>query len=351
MNATIEQLEAAIGALEAQRTLLGDDVVDAGIAPMREKLALLRSQTRTRDQQLKAVSVLFIDIVGSTAMSRTLDPEDIHVIVEGALQRFSRIVVARKGRVLQYAGDSVLAAFGADGAHEDDAANAVHAGLAIIEEAARIAAEVEAAHGIIGFNVRAGVNTGPVLLGGGVDEEGSIRGITVNVAARMEQNAPDGGLRITHDTYRHVRGVFDVSEEPAILVKGMDEPLRSYLVQRAKPRAFRLARRGVEGIECRMVGRDAEMKRLTDAFEDVIADRTLSRITIVGDAASARAASSTSSATPSSCRHARSSCFRAGPSRTASWCLTAWRATCSSGASRSRRAMRRRRRVASSPRR
>ncbi|MEO8937679.1 MAG: adenylate/guanylate cyclase domain-containing protein [Burkholderiaceae bacterium] len=283
MTATIEQLEAAIAALETQRSLLGDAIVDAGTAPMREKLAILRSQTRSRDQQLKAVSVLFMDIVGSTAMSRELDPEDIHVIVDGALKRFSNLVIARKGRVLQYAGDSMLAAFGADEAYEDDAECAVHAGLAIVEEAQRIAAEVEAAHRIVGFNVRVGINTGPVLLGGGVDEEGSIRGITVNIAARMEQSAPDGGLRITHDTYRQVRGIFDVMEEPT-LVKGMDEPLRTYLVLRAKPRAFRLARRGVEGIECRMVGREAELKRLTDAFEDVIADETLSQITIVGDA-------------------------------------------------------------------
>lgn len=214
-------------------------------------------------------------------MSRTLDPEDIHAIVDGALERFSAVVVARQGRVLQYAGDSLLAAFGADGAHEDDAENAVHAGLAIIEEARRVVVEIEASYRITGFNVRAGINTGPVLLGGGVDDEGSIRGTTVNIAARMEQTAPDGGLRITHDTYRHVRGVFDVAEEPAIPVKGMDEPLRSYLVMRAKPRAFRLARRGVEGIECRMVGRDAELKRLSDAFEDVIAENTLSLITIV----------------------------------------------------------------------
>jgi len=284
MSATIEQLEAAIAALETQRGLLGDAVVEAGTSPMREKLALLRSQTRVRSQQLKAVSVLFMDIVGSTAMSRDLDAEDTHVIVDGALERFSAVVVAWNGRVLQYAGDSLLAAFGADEAHEDDAENSVHAGLAIVDEARRIADEIAATYKIAGFNVRVGINTGPVLLGGGVEDEGSIRGITVNIAARMEQTAPDGGLRITHDTYRHVRGVFDVTEEPAILVKGMDEPLRSYIVQRAKPRAFRLERRGVEGIECRMVGRDAELRRLSDAFEDVIADETLSRITLVGDA-------------------------------------------------------------------
>ena len=284
MHATLEQLEAAIVALEAQRALLGDATVDAALGPMRDKLETLRSQTRSHQQQLKAVSVLFVDIVGSTAMSRELDPEDIHAIVDGALERFSALVASRKGRVMQYAGDSMLAAFGADEAQEDDAENAVHAALAILEEAKRIAGEVEAEHRLSGFNVRVGINTGPVLLGGGVDDEGSIRGITVNIAARMEQSAPEGGLRISHDTYRHVRGVFDVEEQPAIVVKGVVDPLRSYLVHRAKPRAFRIARRGVEGIECPMVGRDVELKRLTDAIEDAIADSTLSLITIVGDA-------------------------------------------------------------------
>ena len=284
MSATIEQLEAAIAALEAQRGLLGDAVVDVGTAPMREALALMRSRSRVRHQQLRTVSVLFMDLVASTEMSRDLDAEDTHAIVDGALARFSTLVVTWNGRVLQYAGDSLLAAFGADEGHEDDAEHAVHAGLAIVDEARLVAAEIEATWKIPGFSVRVGISTGPVLLGGGVDDEGSIRGITVNIAARMEQTAPDDGLRITHDTYRQVRGVFDVVEEPAIVVKGMDEPLRSYLVLRAKPRAFRLARRGVEGIECPMIGRDAELRRLSDAFEDVVADRTLSRITIVGDA-------------------------------------------------------------------
>jgi predicted ATPase/class 3 adenylate cyclase len=283
MNVTIEQLESAIAALETQRSILGDATVDAGLAPIRDRLAALRAQGAAV-QQLKAVSVLFIDIVGSTAMSRVLDPEDIHAVVDGALERFTAIIVARKGRVLQYAGDSILAAFGAEEAREDDAENSIHAALGILAEARRISAEVQATHRIAGFNVRAGINTGSVLLGGGVDDEGSIRGVTVNIAARMEQSAPEGCLRISHDTYRHVRGVFDVTEEPTIIVKGMDEPLRSYLVVRAKPRAFRLKNRGVEGVECRMVGRDLELRRLTDALEDTIADSMLTLLSVVGDA-------------------------------------------------------------------
>ena len=107
--------------------------------------------------------------------------------------------------------------------------------------------------------VRAGLHTGTVLLGGGVDAEGSIRGATVNIAARMEQSAPPGRLRISHDSYRHVRGLFEVSEPAPIQVKGVDEPLRSYLVERAKPSAFRVASRGIEGVHTQMVGREAEL--------------------------------------------------------------------------------------------
>ena len=113
-------------------------------------------------------------------------------MMDGALERFTAIVQAHYGRVLQYTGDGMLAAFGAEEANEDDVESAVRAGLAIIEDATAQADEVKRRHGVADFDVRAGVHTGTVLLGGGVDADGSIRGATVNVAARMEQSAPPG---------------------------------------------------------------------------------------------------------------------------------------------------------------
>jgi predicted ATPase len=100
----------------------------------------------------------------------------------------------------------------------------------------------------------------------------------------MEQTAPVGGLRISHDTYRHVRGVFDVIKQPPLLVKGRDEPLVTYLVQRAKPRAFRVTSRGIEGIETRMVGRDAELEQLQDTFHSVYRERKLVAVAVVAEA-------------------------------------------------------------------
>ena len=284
MDDTPEQIEAAIAALEAQRAVLGNAIADMALAPLRDKLAAARSRARQGEQRLKAVTVLFMDVVGSTDLSQRLDPEDVHAVMDGALERLTAVVQGQHGRVLQYAGDSLLAVFGADQAHEDDPERAVRAGLAIIDEAPLLAARFKAQHGLQAFNLRVGINTGSVLLGGGVDAEGSIRGLAVNIAARMEQTAPPGAVRISHDTYRHVRGVFDVAQQPPIEVKGITEPVRSYLVLRARPRAFRVANRGLEGIDTRMVGRDAELARIVETFETACEERSFALVTIVGDA-------------------------------------------------------------------
>jgi len=284
MSATFEQISAAIAALESQRALLGDAIVETVLAPLRRELSELRAHDAQTSQQLKQVSVVFVDVVGSTAIGQQLGPEDIHAVMDGALECFTAVVQAHHGRVLQYTGDGMLAAFGSEDAREDDVEGAVRAGLGIIEEAHRLAPEMRRLHGVPDFNVRAGVHTGTVLLGGGVDADGSIRGATVNVAARMEQSAPPGRLRISHDSYRHVRGLFEVSEQAPISVKGVEQPLRSYLVDRARPRAFRVPNRGIEGVSTRMVGREAELGVLCAAFDAVATSQRARAVTIVGEA-------------------------------------------------------------------
>jgi len=221
MAAEQQQLEAAIQALEAQRTLLGDAVVDASLGALRARLTALAPPAEPfvePAQTLKQVSILFLDVVGSTTLAQHLDPEAISAVMDDALARGTALVQAHRGKVLQYAGDNILAAFGAEANAEDDAERAVHCGLALLELGRALGAEVQAAHGHAGFNVRVGIHTGGVLLGGGVDADGSIRGIAVNIAARMEQTAPAGALRISHDTYTQVRGLFEVQAQEPLLV-------------------------------------------------------------------------------------------------------------------------------------
>ncbi len=290
MSPEQHQLRIAIAALEGQRAALGDAVVECLLAPARARLAALGetqpagSKAAAPAQQLRQVTILFLDVVGSTALSQHLDPEEIHAVMDGALARCTKLVEAHHGRVLQYAGDNLLAVFGAGEAREDDAERAVRCGLALLTQGRVLGQEVQRQHGHQGFDLRVGVHTGAVLLGGGVDAEGSIRGIAVNIGARMEQTAPPGAMRISQDTYSHVRGLFDVEPQAPIEVKGVDQPIATYLVRRARPRAFRIPTRGVEGVRTRMVGREAELALLQLAFGRLFTLRRLALVTVVGEA-------------------------------------------------------------------
>ena len=120
---------------------LGDAVVDPALAAMRAQLqALAASGVSESSQALKLVSILFLDVVGSTALAQQLDPEDVGVVLDGVLVRGTAIVQAHGGSVLQYAGDSLLAVFGNPKAAEDDAERAVRCGLALVALGRRLAA-------------------------------------------------------------------------------------------------------------------------------------------------------------------------------------------------------------------
>ena len=282
-----QQLESAIAALSAQRQLLGDDAVDTSIVALRSQLDAMSATSGPLPkptQTLRQVSILFMDVVGSTALAQQLDPEAVSALMDDALARGTAVVEAARGKVLQYAGDNILAAFGAEGAREDDAERAVHCGLALLELGHALGKEVLSAHGPAGFNVRVGIHTGGVLLGGGIDAEGTIRGSAVNIAARMEQMAASGALRISHDTYAHVRGLFEVDAREPLSVKGVEAPVMSYRVLRAKPRNFRIRMRGIEGLATKMIGRDAELEALQAAYARLFAERKFAAVTVVADA-------------------------------------------------------------------
>jgi class 3 adenylate cyclase/tetratricopeptide (TPR) repeat protein len=232
----------------------------------------------------RQMSVLFLDVVGSTALSRDLDPEEFHELMHAALQRFSALVVQHGGVVLQYAGDGLLAAFGVAAAREDDAERAVRAGLDLLDAAQRHADPAALAQAPGGLAIRVGVHTGQVMLGGAGDEQGTVRGFAVNIAARLEQAAPPGSLRISQDTWRHVRGLFEVEAQPPLQVKGQDEPVQTYLVLRAKPRSFRVPMRGIEGVETPLVGRAAELAALLATVQASAHRRSLHAVTLLADA-------------------------------------------------------------------
>jgi class 3 adenylate cyclase len=138
MSKTIEEqitdLKNAITVQESLRATLGDTVADATIAVLREKLAALETQVASTEQQRKQITVLFADVSGFTAMSETLDAEDVAEVMNALWQRIDAAITAYGGLIDKHIGDAVMALWGAEHAREDDPERAVRAALAMQTE-------------------------------------------------------------------------------------------------------------------------------------------------------------------------------------------------------------------------
>lgn len=273
----IEKLEQDIAALEAQRATLSDAVVNASIASLREKQALLQAHPPTPATR-QTITVLFADVSGFTAMSEFMDAEDVSDTMNALWQRLDAVILRHGGKIDKHIGDALMAWWGAEAAREDDSEQAIRAALAMQAEVSS-SESAEAS-----LRMRIGLNTGPVLLGAvGTTGEFTAMGDTVNLASRLEHAAPVGGVLISRDTYRYVRGVFDVTPQPPLQVKGKREPVQTYLVNGARPRPFRTVTRGVAGIETRTVGREAEARQLQAAATTVLAEHAVIWTQLVGE--------------------------------------------------------------------
>ena len=223
----------------------------------------------------KPVTSLFVDVVGSTAMLERMDPEDWTEIINEAFDLMSEAVFRYEGTIAQLQGDAMLAFFGAPVAHEDDPERAVLAALDMIASVAQFTRELQTARGI-DFQIRAGIDTGPVLVGNvGSDlrYEYTALGDAVNVAARVQAAAEPGTVLITQGTHRQLADQFEVQDLGDIDLKGKSEQVRVLRVlgRRQAPRR----RRGLDaiGIGSPMVGRDGHLQTLRGLLEIVQAGR------------------------------------------------------------------------------
>ena len=287
-----ELLERAIAALESNRALLGNDVVDFALATLREKITGADTDRRVsrEPQQRKLVTVLFADVSGFTAMAETMDHEIINTVINSLWSRVDKAIQDQGGRIDKHIGDAVMALYGTPTAHEDDPVRAIRSALQIQSEIQDWKTEQSEAlpnfkTQIQNIQLRIGINTGPALLGtvGTVGEYTAI-GDTVNLANRLETAAPRGGILISNDTHKHVRGVFDVTTLEPIMVKGKSEPVQVYTVNGIRPRSFRDTTRGLEGVETRTIGREAELVQMKAAFEKTADLHLTHLITLVAEA-------------------------------------------------------------------
>ena len=209
----------------------------------------------------RVVTMLFCDVVGSTAAGR-LDPEEWAEVINRAFEYLITPVYRYEGTLARLMGDAILAFFGAPIAHEDDPQRAVLAGLDIIQGIRAYQEEVKRRWGL-DFQVRVGINTGLVVVGEvGSDMyvEYTAMGDAINLAARMEQTAQPGTVQIAADTYTLVAPLFEFEDLGGIEVKGKSEPVPAYRV--IGPKAVPGSLRGIEGLSAPLIGRDSEISVL-----------------------------------------------------------------------------------------
>ena len=225
----------------------------------------------------RVVTVLFCDLVGSTEMVATLDPESMRSILDRYFEMVTRIVVAHGGRVEKFIGDAVLAVFGLPRVHEDDPLRAARAAVAIRDAMSELSKEVERESGV-SVHTRIGVHTGEVVTGDPDAEAISITGGPVNLAARLEQAAEPGEIVIGGDTYRLVSDAVAADEMAPLRLKGFSEPVAAYRLLGVVPGALGHARR----FDPPIVDRQAEEELLRQTLDRVVTERRCQLLTILG---------------------------------------------------------------------
>jgi class 3 adenylate cyclase/tetratricopeptide (TPR) repeat protein len=214
----------------------------------------------------KLATVLFVDLVGSTALVAASDPEVVRRRVTRFFDQVSRCVTTHGGIVEKFAGDAVLAAFGVAQAHEDDAERAIRAGIGILEAVAEL--ELEA---------RIGIESGEVVVD--TSDATFATGEAVNLAARLQQSAAPGEILIGPAARSLALDTVEVEEIEPLQVKGRSEPLPAWRVICAADRAQPMR----SAVVAPLIGRESELELLANTFERAIRDHRAHLVTIYGE--------------------------------------------------------------------
>jgi class 3 adenylate cyclase/tetratricopeptide (TPR) repeat protein len=232
--------------------------------------AALAAAAATAREERKVVTVLFCDLVGSTARAEGADPEDVRALLSSYHERVRHELERFGGTVEKFIGDAVMALFGAPTAHEDDPERAVRAALAIRDWATE---EGE-------LQVRIGITTGEALVALGArpsEGEGMASGDVVNTAARVQGAAPVDGILVDETTYRATERAIDYGEHDAVEAKGKAERISVW--EALRPRAQVHVEREARGP---LIGRDRELDIVLDALRRVRDEREPQLVTLVG---------------------------------------------------------------------
>ncbi len=227
-------------------------------------------------EERKVITAIFVDLVGSTARSEQLDPEDVKALVAPYHARVRAELERHGGTFEKFSGDAVLALFGTPKAHEDDPERAVRAGLAVRKAIADLNTEDE----WLDLHIRVGIHTGEalIMLGARPSEgEWSAAGDVLNTAARIQSAAPTDGILVGEQTYLAVKDGFHFREAEVVQAKGKAEPVLVWEVAGERDHV-----KGRPRVELPLIGRLSELEELSTFCEAILEERHVGIATILG---------------------------------------------------------------------
>jgi class 3 adenylate cyclase len=224
------------------------------------------------------LTVLFCDLVGSTAIAARLDPEQWRETVAGYHRAAAAAITRFEGHVAKYLGDGVMAYFGWPAAHDNDAERAARAGLALLDGVAQLNEQPGHAQ----LSTRIGIDSGTVVIGQGAGHAAEVFGDAPNVASRVETAATPGTVLITAATLRLVSGLFVVEDRGAQELKGLEQPLQLYRVVRPSGMRGRFPAMAATRGMTPFVGREDELRSLLHRWDRVL-EGDGQVVTIIGE--------------------------------------------------------------------
>ncbi|HYR93020.1 MAG TPA: adenylate/guanylate cyclase domain-containing protein, partial [Methylomirabilota bacterium] len=233
---------------------------------------------RPSTEQRKLVSVVFADVVGSTAFGSDQDPEAVRSVMGSYFARMKSIAELHGGTVEKFIGDAVMVVFGVPRLHDDDAERAVRAALAMRDAMADLNAELR-----VSLAARVGVNSGEIVAGGASEGQFLVTGDAVNVAARLQQAAEPDEVIVGKLTESLTRVAIEYAPRTPVTAKGKSEPIPAFRAVRPRS-AIPEQARGLPAMRAQLVGRQRELRMLLDTFERVRTDRRAHLFTLVGNA-------------------------------------------------------------------
>jgi class 3 adenylate cyclase/tetratricopeptide (TPR) repeat protein len=227
----------------------------------------------------KTVTILFCDLVGSTALGERLDAESLREVMDRYFTVMRSVVEDHGGIVEKFIGDAIMAIFGLPRSHEDDPLRAVRAAAEMRGKLGLLNIQLNQAWGVALAN-RTGINTGEVVVGDPASGQRLASGDAINVAARLEQASGPDGILIADATYRLVKEAVVAEEIEPLNLKGKAHQARAFKLSHV------LSDRGplVRGFDGPYVGREVEMSILENAFERAVGGSDCEIVTVIGEA-------------------------------------------------------------------